>query len=270
MSHQPTAGARRLTVPQFAHMKAERRKISMLTAYDFPTAALMDQCGVDGILVGDSLSMVVQGHENTIPVTLDQMIYHAEMVCRAVRRALVVVDIPFPGYHSGRQATVTNAARILKETGAQAVKLEGGADQADAISALVRAGIPVMAHIGLRPQTVLQMGGYRIERDAAALLHDAVATEQAGAFAILLECIPRSIAADVTARVHVPTIGIGAGPDCDGQILVVHDILGMTPEKPPRHARKYADLHQAMTTACQAYCDDVRTGRFPDGEHTFE
>jgi 3-methyl-2-oxobutanoate hydroxymethyltransferase len=259
-----------MTVPRFARQKSEGRKITMLTAYDYGMAAIVDACGVDSILVGDSLSMVVQGRENTIPVTIEQMIYHAEMVCRAVHRALVIVDIPFPGYHAGRTSTVKNAARILKETGAQAVKLEGGAEQASAIEALVRAGIPVMAHIGLRPQNILQLGSYRVERNGVALLEDAKAIEQAGAFSLLLECIPRDVARQITEQVKVPTIGIGAGPDCDGQVLVLHDILGLVEGKPPKHARQYVDLRSQIIKVCKSFCDDVRSGEFPDEEHSFE
>ncbi len=186
--------SQRITVPEFTGFKAAGRKITMVTAYDYPMARLVDAAGVEGILVGDSMSMVVQGHESTLPVTLDEMIYHAEMVGRAVEHALVVVDMPFPSYHLGKYKAIENAGRILKETRCQAVKLEGGAEQAETIAALVSAGIPVMAHCGLRPQSVHQLGGYRVQRDEAELLADARAAEQAGAFAIVLECIPRSIA----------------------------------------------------------------------------
>ena len=259
----------RITVPQFTAMKAEGRKISMLTAYDYTMAALLDAAGVEGILVGDSMSMVVQGHENTLPVTLDEIIYHAEMVGRAVEQALVVVDMPFPTYHLGRHRAIESAGRILKETRCQAVKLEGGADQAETIAALGAAGIPVMAHVGLRPQSVHRMGGYRVQRDAAQLLADAQAAEDAGAFAIVLECIPAQVAAKITQSVRIPTVGIGAGPDCDGQVLVLHDLLGLTSGYVPRFVKKYAQLQNVIREAVQSYCRDVRDGAFPGEDQSF-
>ncbi|HZN32664.1 MAG TPA: 3-methyl-2-oxobutanoate hydroxymethyltransferase, partial [Pirellulaceae bacterium] len=195
----------RVTVPEFIAFKTAGRRISMLTAYDYPTAALLDGAGIDAILVGDSMSMVVQGHDTTLPVTLDEMIYHAEMVGRAVERALVVVDLPFPTYHLGVHRAIESAGRILKEARCQAVKLEGGADQADVIRGLVSAGIPVMAHVGLRPQSVHQMGGYRVQRDAQRLMADAAAAQEAGAFAIVVECIPASAAAEITRSLKIPT-----------------------------------------------------------------
>ena len=216
-----------ITVPQFTAMKSSGRKITMLTAYDYALAGLVDTTGIEGILVGDSLSMVVQGHGTTLPVTLEEMIYHAEMVGRAVRHALVVVDMPFPSFHLGAYKAIENAGRILKETRCQAVKLEGGVEQAEVISALVSAGIPVMAHCGLCPQSVHQLGGYRVQRDERQLLADAQAAEHSGAFAIVLECIPAETAARITAAVRIPTIGIGAGAGCDGQILVLNDLLGL-------------------------------------------
>jgi len=260
----------RMTVPAFRAMKGEARKITMLTAYDFALASLVDQCGLEGILVGDSLSMVVQGHDSTLPVTLDEMIYHAEMVGRAVKQALVVVDMPFPSYHLGVFAAIDSAGRILKRTRAQAVKLEGGADQSDVISGLVSAGIPVMAHVGLRPQSVHQLGGYRVQRNTDQLVTDAVAAEQAGAFAIVLECIPASLAAHITQTLEIPTIGIGAGPDCDGQILVLHDLLGLTQGRLPKHVRPYADLKQQVHQAVTQYLEDVRRGHFPGKDQSFE
>lgn len=256
----------RLTVPEFVAFKAAGRKISMLTAYDYPTAALLDGAGIDAILVGDSMSMVVQGHETTLPVTLDEMIYHAEMVGRAVKRALTVVDMPFPTNHLGVSSAIASAGRILKETRCQAVKLEGGADQADVIAGLVSAGIPVMAHVGLRPQSVHQMGGYRVQRDAPRLHADARAAEAAGAFAIVLECIPAAIAGEITAALKIPTIGIGAGPHCDGQVLVTHDLVGLTAGHVPQFVRQYADLRSVITDAVSRYCDDVQSGQFPGPE----
>jgi 3-methyl-2-oxobutanoate hydroxymethyltransferase len=259
----------RVTVPAFREMKGRQQKITMLTAYDYPMARLVDQAGVDAILVGDSMSMVVQGHENTLPVTLDEMIYHAEMVGRAVCRALVIVDMPFPTTHLGVHRAIELAGRILKETRCQAVKLEGGAEQAEVIAAIASAGIPVMAHVGLRPQNVHQMGGYRVQRDEDRLLRDAVAAEQAGAFSIVLECIPRTAAARITREIGIPTIGIGAGGDCDGQVLVVNDLLGLTSGYVPRFVKPYADLQTIISGAVQQYCADVRSGRFPDTQHGF-
>jgi 3-methyl-2-oxobutanoate hydroxymethyltransferase len=259
----------RITVPQFAALKAEGRKISLLTAYDYTLAALIDAVGIEGILVGDSLSMVVQGHANTLPVTLEEMIYHAEMVGRAVKHALVVVDMPFPTVHLGIHKAVENAARILKETRCQAVKLEGGAQRAEVIRALVSAGIPVMAHCGLRPQSIHQLGRYRVQRDPDQLSADAQAAEQAGAFALVLECVPAEIAADISRTLKIPTIGIGAGAGCDGQILVVHDLLGLTEGRVPRHVKAYADLKRLVIQAVTQYRDEVRSGVFPGQEHAF-
>src|SRR3954447_3857155 len=217
----------RITVPEFTGLKAAGQKISMVTAYDFAMAQLVDAAGIEGILVGDRMSMVVQGHDSTLPVTLDEMVYHAEMVGRAVEHALVVVDMPFPSFHLGSHRAIENAGRMLKEARCQAVKLEGGVEQAETIAALVSAGIPVMAHCGLRPQSVHTLGGYKVQRDEKQLIADATAAHEAGAFAIVLECIPRELAKKITEQVAIPTIGIGAGADCDGQVLVLHDLLGI-------------------------------------------
>ena len=259
-----------ITVPKFRGMKSAGQKITMLTAYDYTLAGLLDATGVEGILVGDSMSMVVQGHPNTLPVTLDEMIYHAEMVGRAVRHALVVVDMPFPSYHLGVYKAVKSAGRILKETRCQAVKLEGGTAQAGVIAALVGAGIPVMAHCGLRPQNVHQLGGYKVQRDEEQLLADAAAAEAAGAFAVVLECIPAAIAAKITSQVKIPTIGIGAGTPCDGQILVTNDLLGLTSGYVPRFVKAYADLQTVITQAVTQFRDDVRCGKFPTANQTFQ
>jgi len=259
----------RMTVPKFVAMKAAGRKITMVTAYDFAMARLLDEVGVDALLVGDSLAMVVQGHENTLPATLDHMVYHAEMVGRGVQRSLVVVDLPFPIDHLGVAEAVRAAGRILKETRCQAVKLEGGADQAEVISGLVAAGIPVMAHCGLRPQSVHQLGGYSVQRDRERLLNDARSAQQSGAFAVLLECIPADVAAEITAAVSIPTIGIGAGPACDGQVLVLHDLLGLTTGRVPRHVKPYADVATIVREAVGRYCQEVRAGQFPGPEQTF-
>jgi 3-methyl-2-oxobutanoate hydroxymethyltransferase len=259
----------RLTVPEFIALKAAGQKISMLTAYDYPMAALLDAAGIDAILVGDTMSMVVQGHETTLPVTLDEIIYHAEMVGRAVERALTIVDMPFPTNHLGVHRAIEAAGRILKETRCQAVKLEGGADQTDVIRGIVSAGIPVMAHVGLRPQSVHQMGGYRVQRDLERLHADARAVQEAGAFAVVLECIPLAAAGEITAALKIPTIGIGAGPQCDGQVLVTHDLLGLTPGFVPRFVRQYADLKEVIRDAVTHYMEDVQGGKFPAPEHAF-
>ncbi len=260
----------RITVPEFTRYKRDNRKLSVVTAYDYPQARLVDAAGIEGILVGDSMSMVVQGHDSTLPVTLDEMIYHAEMVGRAVEHALVIVDMPFPSFHLGVHRAIENAGRILKETRCQAVKLEGGVEQADTIAALVSAGIPVMAHCGLRPQSVHTLGGYKVQRDELELLADAKAAERAGAFAIVLECIPRAIAKKITETISIPTIGIGAGPDCDGQVLVFHDLLGMTSGYLPRFVKPFADLKSEICRALTQYRDEVRSGDFPAQEHSYE
>jgi 3-methyl-2-oxobutanoate hydroxymethyltransferase len=257
-----------MTVPRFAGMKAEGRKITVLTAYDYTMASLIDSLGVEGILVGDTLGMVVQGYPNTLRVTLDEMIYHAEIVGRAVRSALVVVDMPFPTFQLGPAEAIRAAARIIKETSCKAVKLEGGADQAEVIAALVKAGIPVMAHCGLQPQSVHQLGGYAVQRDRARLLADAKAAAQAGAFALVLECIGADIAAEITAALAIPTIGIGAGPGCDGQVLVINDLLGLT-GRVPHHAKPYADARAVFSDAVLRFREDVRGGVFPGPEQSF-
>lgn len=260
----------RMTVPRFAALKGSGQRITMLTAYDYATAGLVDAAGVEGILVGDSLGMVVQGHETTLPVTLEQTIYHAEMVGRAVQKALVVVDLPFPYQHYGPHRAIQAAAKVLKTTKCQAVKLEGGTEQADVIRALVNASIPVMAHCGLRPQSVHQLGGYSVQRDRPRLMADAKAAADAGAFAIVLECIPADLAAEITAAISIPTIGIGAGAGCDGQVLVFHDLVGLTPGRLPRHVKAYADLRSTILDAITRYRDDVRQGNFPGKQQSFQ
>jgi 3-methyl-2-oxobutanoate hydroxymethyltransferase len=242
----------------------------MLTAYDYTLAGLLDATGIEAILVGDSMSMVVQGHENTLSVTLDEMIYHAEMVGRAVKHALVVVDLPFPTNYLEPYRAVESAGRILKETSCQAVKLEGGAEQAEVIRSLVAAGIPVMAHVGLRPQSVHVLGGYRVQRDEEKLLTDATAAQDAGAFAVVLECIPADTATRITKALHIPTIGIGAGAGCDGQVLVSHDMLGLTSGYVPKFVKPYADLRKTVIDAATRYRDEVREGKFPGPEQTFK
>jgi 3-methyl-2-oxobutanoate hydroxymethyltransferase len=262
------SNTKRITVPTFVGMKAAGQRIAMLTAYDYPTAMRLDEAGVDALLIGDTLGLVVQGLETTLPVSVDQMIYHAEMVARAARHALVVIDMPFPTFHLGISRTIEIAGRMLKESRCQAVKLEGGAQQADVIAGLVGAGIPVMAHCGLRPQSVHVLGGYKVQRDEVELLRDALAVEAAGAFAVVLECIPADVATKISAQLKVPTIGIGAGAGCDGQVLVTHDLLGLTIGRTPRFVRKYADFGKATFDAAEAYCNDVRAGTFPGPDET--
>lgn len=259
-----------ITVPRFVALKAAGRKITMLTAYDFTLASALDATGIEGILVGDTLGMVVQGRQNTLSVTLDQIIYHAEMVGRAVKHALTVVDLPFPTGCLGPRDAVRAAARVLKETACQAVKLELGAEQAEVIAALVSSGIPVMAHCGLRPQSVHLLGGYKVQRDAQRLLTDAQAAEDAGAFSVLLECIPADLAGQITKALSVPTIGIGAGADCDGQVLVTHDMLGLTGGYVPRFAKPYAQLSAVIGQAVTQYRDEVRSGDFPDEQRSYK
>ena len=242
----------------------------MLTAYDYTMAAIVDSCDVEGILVGDSMSMVVQGHDTTLPVTFDQMIYHAEMVGRAVQHALVVVDLPFPLMHLETTNVIQQASRVLKETRCQAVKLEGGSEQSEVIAALVRAGIPVMGHVGLRPQNVHQMGGYKVARDQERLMEDAQAAQDAGAFSIVLECVPSDIAAIISKSLNIPTIGIGAGRGCDGQVLVTNDLLGLTSGYIPKFVKKYANLEGTITEAIKQFRDEVQEGSFPGDEQTYK
>src|SRR6516225_3019219 len=256
--------SRPVTVPRFVDAKKQGKKLSVLTAYDFLWAGLLDAAGVDAILVGDSLGMVVQGKATTLPVTLEEIIYHAEMVVRAVRRALVIVDMPFMTFQISPAQAIENAGAIIKRTGATAVKLEGGVNQAATIAALSAADIPVMAHVGLKPQSVLKLGGYKIQRDAERLLADARAAESAGAFAVVLECIPRSIAQMITAELSIPTIGIGAGPGCDGQVLVTQDMLGLTGNFRPKFVKRFADLSAQATGAVREYIAEVQAGTFPD------
>ncbi len=270
MNKKKSSPPKRTTVPSLLQMKANGQKIAMLTAYDYNMARILDESGADVLLVGDSMAMVVQGHENTLPVTLDEMIYHAEMVGRAAQRALVVVDLPFPTNHLGVHQAVAAAGRILKETRCQAVKLEGGADQADVIAALVGAGIPVMAHVGLRPQSVHAMGGYKVQREEEVLLNDATVAQQSGAFSIVLECIPASIAEKITEQLTIPTIGIGAGSHCDGQVLVINDVLGLNSGYVPSFVKQYADLNQIISEAASNWCDDVREAEFPSPDQSFK
>ncbi|MDR1268915.1 MAG: 3-methyl-2-oxobutanoate hydroxymethyltransferase [Planctomycetaceae bacterium] len=261
----------KLTLSKIRTFKPEGRKIVVLTVYDYPSARLLDNAGIDWLLVGDSLGNVVQGKTTTLSVTLDEIIYHAEMVVRAAQQAFVVVDIPFPFCQLGSTEAVRAAARIFKETSADAVKLEGGENRASTIAALVDAGIPVLGHCGLRPQEIRQTGGYFVQRQRELLFQDIKAVENAGAFAVVLECIETELAREATNLLQIPTIGIGAGPFCDGQVLVFHDLLGYKPEqtRTPKHVKQYADLQTIISNAVKNYADDVRNAVFPGMENSF-
>src|SRR6266404_5627955 len=265
----------KITVPSLLQRKSlppqDFTKITCLTAYDYPTARLLDEAGVEVLLVGDSLGMVMLGHETTLPVTVDEMLHHTRAVRKGTRRALVVADMPFGSYHADISESLRNAVRLVKEAGAEAVKVEGGERRLELIARLTEAEIPVMGHVGLTPQSVNALGGYRVQgktADAAEqLLRDAHAVEASGAFAVVLEAVPRELAAQITKELRIPTIGIGAGPDCDGQILVVHDLLGLTLSATPKFARQYANVGEIISNAVREYCSDVRSGMFPsDGE----
>jgi 3-methyl-2-oxobutanoate hydroxymethyltransferase len=272
MSVTPTT-RKRVTTRRLIDMKAAGTPIACLTAYDAISAGILDGAGVDVLLVGDSVGNVVQGHDTTIPVTLEHMIYHTQAVVRAVEHALVVTDMPFMTYQVTPQEAFRNAGRLMKEAGSGAVKLEGGQRILDAVRLMTENGIPVMAHLGLTPQSIHQFGSYK-ERgldpaEADAIKRDAVALQQAGAFALVLEKIPSSLAAEVTALVDIPTIGIGAGPDCDGQILVWTDMVGMSTEFRPRFVRRYAELHTVITDAVRSYVTDVKGRTFPTSEESY-
>ncbi len=264
----------KITILDIYKKKAEGKKITMLTAYDYPTAQIVDQAGIDMILVGDSLGNVVQGMPNTLPVTMDEMIYHTKMVSRAVQSAMVVGDMPFLSYQTHKAEAVRNAGRFLKEAGAEAVKLEGGSQMAEAIRAIVDTGIPVVAHIGLTPQYVHMLGGFKVQgRDEAArekILADARAVQDAGAFSVVLEAMPSSLAKEIHQLLRIPTIGIGAGPDCDGQVLVIHDILGLFDRFTPKFVKKYANLKDQAIKAVKEYKSEVEAGAFPSEEHSFK
>jgi 3-methyl-2-oxobutanoate hydroxymethyltransferase len=267
----------KITVPDILKRKGSGDRITALTAYDFPFGRIVDQAGVDVILVGDSLGMVVQGLDTTLPVTMDEMIYHCRMVARGRRRALLVADLPFLSYQVSLTEALANAGRLVKEGGAEAVKLEGGTAVSDTIAALSRVDIPVMGHIGLTPQSVHRMGGHKVQgrrrgeapgqRDR--ILEDAFAVQDAGAFAVVLEGMPLDLAAEITDRLHIPTIGIGAGPHCDGQILVLHDVLGLCDQIAPKFAKRYAKLWEEARSAVGNYVKEVRNGAFPAEEHSF-
>jgi len=263
----------RITIGEVKQMKEKGEKIPMLTAYDYSTAKLVDEAGVPMILVGDSLGMVVLGYESTIPVTMDEMIHHTKAVVRGTQRALVVGDMPFMTYHTGIDDALRNAARFIQEAGAQAVKLEGGETVADKVKKLVECGIPVQGHIGLTPQSVHQLGGFKVvgktPEVAVRLLNDAKALEQAGAFSIVLEAVPAPLSKLITERVGVPTIGIGAGPDCDGQVQVVSDLLGLFTDFVPKHAKQYAKLADMIKAAVGDYTSEVKAGSFPTAKQSY-
>ena len=259
---------KRITTKTLVDMKNRGEKISMLTAYDYTMAKIVDGAGIDVILVGDSASNVMAGHETTLPITLDQMIYHATSVIRAVDRSLVVVDIPFGSYQSDPKEALRSAIRIMKESGGHAVKVEGGKEIKDSVKRILNAGIPVMGHLGLTPQSIYKFGTYTVrakeDAEAEALIQDALLLEKAGCFAIVLEKVPAKLAKKVAQSLTIPVIGIGAGNDVDGQVLVTHDMLGMTHEFNPRFLRRYLDMYQEMTTAFKNYSTDVKSGDFPN------
>jgi 3-methyl-2-oxobutanoate hydroxymethyltransferase len=260
---------KRVRAPDLEAKKKRGEKIAMLTAYDYTMARLLDRAGIDVLLVGDSVGMVVLGYETTLPVTLDDMVHHTRAVSRGVRRALLVADMPFMTYQVNVEDTLRHAGRLMQEGGAAAVKIEGGGPSIEAASRLVAAGIPVMGHLGLLPQSVHQLGGFRqqarSEKDAVRLRVDALALEAAGAFAVVLESIPESVAEFLTADLRIPTIGIGAGPHCDGQVLVSNDMLGLSVDAVPPFVRRYAELGELTVAAARAYAEDVRSGRYPGG-----
>ena len=264
---------RKKTILDIQKMKATGEKISVLTSYDYPLTRIMDDCGIDVILVGDSVGVVVGGCDNTLPVTIEEMIYHTRAVMRARPKALAVADMPFLSYQIDLRDARLNAGRLVKEGGAEAVKLEGGSHVADTIRAITDMDIPVMAHIGLTPQSIHRMGGYKVqgkkEEQARRLLEDAKAVEEAGAFAVVLEGIPLKLAERITSELAIPTIGIGAGPQCDGQVLVIHDILGLCEKYSPKFVKRYADANDLIAGAVSSYIAEVKKGEFPDEGHSF-
>ncbi len=281
MSFTSNAGSGgKITVPDILQRKSKAagsitnsKKIACLTAYDYPTARLLDEAGVDILLVGDSLGMVVLGYDSTLPVTIDEMLHHTRAVRRGARHALVVADMPYGSYHTDLSESLRNAMRFIKDAGAEAVKVEGGERRLELIARLTEAEIPVMGHVGLTPQSVNALGGYHVQgktpQSADQLMRDARAVEAAGAFAIVLEAMPRELAAQITGEVRIPTIGIGAGPDCDGQILVLSDMLGLTFGQTPKFSRQYTNLGDLISGAVREYCDDVRSANFPSDAESY-
>lgn len=264
---------KKITVTTLKEKKSQGEKISMVTAYDYPSARMVDEAGIETILVGDSLGMAMLGYETTLPVTMDEMIHHTKAVCRGAHQALVIGDMPFLSYHLSIEEAVFNAGRFLQEAGAQAVKLEGGKERFEVTRAIVSAGIPVLGHIGLTPQSVHQMGGFKVQgknkEQAEQLLADAISLEEAGIFGLVLECVPAPLAELISKKLSIPTIGIGAGAGCDGQVLVWHDLLGITQDLKPRFVKKYVDLHGEIVNALKMYKEEVEKGEFPKEEHSF-
>jgi len=263
----------RITISDILRRKEEGKKITMLTAYDYPFAKIVDEAGIDIVLVGDSLGMVVQGHDTTLSVTMEEMLYHTRMVTRAVKSALVIADMPFLSNQTGQSETIRNAGRFLKEAGAAGVKLEGGVVVAEQIRAMVQAEIPVMAHVGMTPQSIHRFGSYKVqgkeEESAVKILEDAMSVEEAGAFAVVLEAVPMGLARNITGRLKIPTIGIGAGPDCDGQVLVLYDLLGLFEKFMPKFAKQYADLRITTLEAIRRYKEEVESGKFPTKDESY-
>jgi 3-methyl-2-oxobutanoate hydroxymethyltransferase len=279
MSILPNMGNGKITVPDlmqrktFSAASSANKKITCLTAYDYPSARLLDEAGVDLVLVGDSVAMVELGYETTLPLTVEEALHHTKAVRRGVQRALLVADMPYGSYHGEMSEALRNAMRFVKEAGAEAVKVEGGERRLELVARLTEAEIPVMGHVGLTPQSVNALGGYRVQGKtpgtAEQLLRDARSVEAAGAFAIVLEAMPRELAAEITRTVRIPTIGIGAGPDCDGQILVLHDMLGLTFQEGPKFARRYANVGEMISNAVREYCADVQNGSFPTDAESY-
>ena len=264
----------RKTTLDIKKMKALGEKITMLTAYDYAISSILDECNIDMILVGDSLGMVVLGYDTTLPVTMEDMLHHTKAVSRAAQNALIVADMPFLSYQISGQIALANAGRFLQEANAQAVKLEGGREYAEIVQKITSAGIPVMAHLGLTPQSIHQIGGYKVQgkkEDAARkIVEDAKILEEAGAFSLVLECIPEGLASEITHSLAIPTIGIGAGVNCDGQVLVINDMLGIYERFTPKHVKKYANLNLKIKKAVKSYIAEVKHGTFPDSEHSFK
>jgi 3-methyl-2-oxobutanoate hydroxymethyltransferase len=263
----------RISITDLKAKKTRGERIVMMTCYDYPSARLLEAAGVDVLFIGDTLGMVVLGYDSTIPVTMDEILHHTKAVVRGSSRAHILADMPFMSYQASQEEALRNAGRLLKEGGAQSVKLEGGANVAEAVKFIVDAGIPVMGHIGLTPQSINQLGGYKVQGKTPAaavrLINDALALEHAGAYAVVLECVPAQLATTISERLTIPTIGIGAGPNCDGQVQVFHDLLGLFDGFVPKHARRYADLDTQITEAVRAYAAEVREGKFPTEKESF-
>ena len=270
---KPGVSTEKITVRNFIKFKQRGEKIAVLTAYDFFTARILDQIGMDVILVGDSVNMVLYGSPNTLSVTMDQMLYHTKAVASAAKRALVIADMPFLSYQTSIPEAVTNAGRFLKEGGAAAVKLEGGLEMADTVRRIVEVGIPVMGHVGLTPQSINRFGGYMVrgksEEEKKYLLESAKVLEEAGCFSVLLESMPKTLALEITKSLKVPTIGIGAGVDCDGQVLVINDILGLFEDFQPKFVRRYAHLAEETRKACKCFLHDIKSGKYPSDEESY-